>query len=85
MIVCSCRGIRDRDIHAAIDWMRAADPHTLITPGKLYRALGTAPECGGCIRLFVETMRLNESLRVPKGRSDDVPAGLRGLRSGLEE
>jgi len=76
MIVCSCRGITDRDIHAAIDWMRASDPYTLITPGKVYRALGTSAGCGGCIRLFVGVMRRNASLRVP-----DVPVELRNLRA----
>ncbi len=65
MIVCSCMGITDRDIHEAIDWMRAADPQTLITPGKLYRALGKRAECGGCAPLFVETMRRNDRLQVP--------------------
>jgi bacterioferritin-associated ferredoxin len=65
MIVCSCMRISDRDIHDAIDWMRAADPQTLITPGKLYRALGKTPDCGGCVRLFVETMRGNDRLQIP--------------------
>jgi bacterioferritin-associated ferredoxin len=62
MIVCSCQRITDRDIHAAIDWMRAADPMVLITPGKVYRALGKSAECGGCIALFVANMRLNANL-----------------------
>ena len=35
MIVCHCTGISDADIHGAIDWMRAADPDTIITPGKV--------------------------------------------------
>jgi bacterioferritin-associated ferredoxin len=80
MIVCSCRGISDRDIHAAIDWMRASDPYTLITPGKVYRALGTSADCGGCVRLFVAEMRRNDGLRVP-----DVPAELRNLRVAAVE
>jgi bacterioferritin-associated ferredoxin len=64
MIVCSCARITDRDIHQAIAWMRAADPDALITPGKVYRALGKSPECGGCVRLFVENMRANRKLGV---------------------
>ncbi len=72
MIVCSCTGVTDRDIHQAIDWMRDSDPYTLITPGKIYRALGKAPDCGGCVRLFVEQMRCNARL--------GVPAELRGLQ-----
>jgi bacterioferritin-associated ferredoxin len=72
MIVCSCTGTTDRDIREAIAWMRASDPLTLITPGRIYRALGKAPQCGGCIRLFVEKMRGEDRMAVPRE--------LRGLR-----
>ena len=72
MIVCHCTNITDHDIHTAIDWMRAADPDTIITPRKVYRALGKAADCGGCIALFVDTMRGNANL--------EVPMHLRGLR-----
>lgn len=72
MIICSCSRVSDSDIRDAIAWMRASDPYALITPGKIFRALGKAAECGGCIRLFVETMRKDENLA--------VPAELRGLR-----
>ncbi len=65
MIVCHCTGISDHEIHAAIDWMRASDPETVITPGKVYRALGHRPDCGGCIPLFLSTMSANKSLEVP--------------------
>lgn len=76
MIVCSCQRVTDSDIRDAIAWMRAADPYTLITPGKIYRALGKSAECGGCIRLFVESMRRNDDLA--------VPVELRGLRRRQE-
>ncbi len=72
MIVCHCQSISDRDIHAAIDWMRKADTAAIITPGKIYHALGKSPECGGCMKLFVAKMRANTNL--------EVPAELRGLR-----
>ena len=72
MIICSCQRISDTDIDAAINWMREADPATIITPGKIYHALGKKPECGGCMQLFVATMRQNNKL--------EVPAILRGLR-----
>jgi bacterioferritin-associated ferredoxin len=65
MIVCHCNAISDRDIHAAMDWMRAADPETIITPGKVYRALGKKPDCGGCLPLFMDTMGRSDSLEVP--------------------
>ncbi|GAA5076850.1 (2Fe-2S)-binding protein [Maritalea mobilis] len=72
MIVCHCTNITDHEIHAAIDWMRASDPATIITPGKVYHALGKSPDCGGCMSLFLDTMRKNDNL--------SVPAELRGLR-----
>jgi bacterioferritin-associated ferredoxin len=72
MIVCSCSRVTDTDIRDAIAWMRASDPYTLITPGKIYRALGKSAECGGCIKLFVETMRADDKMAVPRE--------LRGLR-----
>ena len=72
MIVCHCQVISSADVHAAIDWMRAADPDTIITPGKVYRALGKAADCGSCMQLFLSTMRQNDNLM--------VPMQLRGMR-----
>ncbi|AWD23194.1 (2Fe-2S)-binding protein [Pseudogemmobacter blasticus] len=64
MIVCHCQNISDRDIRAAVDWMRAADPQTIITPGKIYHALGRRADCGGCMPLFLDTMRACDSFGV---------------------
>ncbi len=75
MIVCSCSVITSDDIHRTIAWMRAASPDTLITPGKVYRALGKAPDCGGCIALFIATMRQNRRTAV----AADLPPELLGL------
>ena len=65
MIICSCAVISDTDIRRAVEWMRAADPYAVVTPGKVYRALGKSPECGGCIRLFVNSMRADLNKGVP--------------------
>ena len=65
MIICHCTHITDHDINAAIDWMRAADPEVIITPGKVYRALGKAADCGDCMSLFLDTMRANAKVSVP--------------------
>ncbi len=65
MIVCHCNSISDRDILSAVEWMRAADPQTIITPGKVYHARGKRPECGGCLSLFIGTMEKSDSLGVP--------------------
>ncbi len=73
MIVCHCNAISDQDIRAAVTWMRAADGDTIITPGKVYRALGKAADCGGCMPLFLDTMRNCDSFQ--------VPMNLRGVRA----
>jgi hypothetical protein len=66
--------------------MRASDPHTLITPGKVYRALGKTAACGGCVRLFVANMRSSAALGVPDGRAaPEVPAELRRLRAQVAD
>ena len=72
MIICHCNQISDRDIRAAVRWMRASDPDTIVTPGKVYHALGKRADCGGCMPLFLSTMRANDNL--------EVPMELRGLR-----
>ncbi len=77
MIVCSCQKISSSDIYDAIDWMRASDTATIITPGKIYRALGKSPECGGCMKLFVSTMRKSDKL--------EVPAILRGMKEAVSQ
>ncbi len=76
MIVCHCQNIADHEINAAIDWMRAADGDTIITPGKIYRALGKTADCGGCMTLFLATMRRNDNL--------EVPIQLRNLRAAAK-
>lgn len=77
MIVCHCQSITDHDIHAAIDWMRASDDKTIVTPGKVYRALGKAADCGGCMPLFLSTMRANDNL--------EVPMHLRHMKDGVTQ
>lgn len=76
MMVCHCMGITDRDIRASVDWMRASDPDTIITPGKVYRALGKKADCGGCLPLFMDTLKSCDTF--------EVPANLRGLRRAVQ-
>jgi bacterioferritin-associated ferredoxin len=73
MMICHCNGLSDRDIHAAIDWMRAADPATVITPARSTARWASAPDCGGCLPLFLATMEANGNLGVP-----NAPPLLRG-------
>ncbi|WP_298852267.1 (2Fe-2S)-binding protein [uncultured Ruegeria sp.] len=77
MIVCHCTNISDHDIRAVIDWMRTADPQTIITPGKIYHALGKSADCGGCMPLFLDTMRASSNL--------EVPMQLCALRAGVTQ
>lgn len=74
MIICQCQNISDHDIHAAIDWMRASDDKTIITPGKVYRALGKVADCGGCMPLFLSAMRANDNTEVPMQLRNLKPA-----------
>nr|WP_083444904.1 (2Fe-2S)-binding protein [Pseudorhodobacter aquimaris] len=75
MIICHCTGITNHQITAAVDWMRSADPDTVITPGKIYRALGHRADCGGCMPLFLDTMRKSASFGVAttEGSSHEIP------------
>jgi bacterioferritin-associated ferredoxin len=73
MIICHCQAITDRDIRAAITWMRASDPDTVITSGRIYRALGKRADCGGCMPLFLETMRGVPAFRVPDTAALPMP------------
>lgn len=68
MMVCHCQSISDHDIRAAVSWMRAADADTIITPGKIYRALGKRADCGGCMPLLLSTLRGCEDFSVQDGR-----------------
>ncbi|MES2665522.1 MAG: (2Fe-2S)-binding protein [Pseudomonadota bacterium] len=72
MIVCQCQNISDEQIRSAVDWMRASDPATIITPGKVYHALGKRADCGGCMPLLLDTMRDCDSFGVA-GRTGDRP------------
>lgn len=74
MIICHCQHITDNNIHAAINWMRGSDDKTIITPGKVYRALGKAADCGGCMPLFLSTMRSNDNTEVPMQLRNLKPA-----------
>ena len=81
MIVCSCLNITDHDIRNAVNWMRAADASTIITAGKVYRALGHRPDCGGCMPLMLDTMRRCDSFKVPAPEPAEAPPILRPLRA----
>ncbi|RBI86151.1 (2Fe-2S)-binding protein [Rhodosalinus halophilus] len=77
MIVCHCMNISEDEIRRAVDWMRASDPDTIVTPGKVYRALGKKADCGGCLPLFMNTLESHPGTGVPAELCD-----LQGRRAG---
>lgn len=81
MIVCHCMSIADHEIRAAVDWMRASDPNTIITPGKVYHALGKSADCGGCMPLFLDTMHQCDSFRVAGAPAEPVVPMLKKMRA----
>lgn len=70
MIVCHCQNITDHEINAAVGWIRAADPNSLITPGKIRRLLGKPAVCGSCMNLFIATMCDNKNLEIKVPNQD---------------
>ena len=71
MIVCHCQRISDSRIDAAIQWMRASNPDTIVTPGKIFRALGKSPVCGSCMPRFLEEVARNPYTRTRDGNVAD--------------
>lgn len=49
MIVCSCNCITDKEIHDAVDDLMLANPVRVLTPGQVYKSIGSRPNCGSCL------------------------------------
>ncbi len=56
MIICSCTMITADDIHQAVAALRTKDPHLVLTPGLVFRTIGSRPQCGGCFPLITKLM-----------------------------
>lgn len=54
MIICSCTAMSDRDLQRAIREIYSRDPLAVITPGRVYHALGCKISCHGCRPLVAE-------------------------------
>jgi len=52
MIVCSCRVLTRAAVMAAAEAMARAEPGRPVTAGRVFRALGTRPDCGTCLPLI---------------------------------
>jgi bacterioferritin-associated ferredoxin len=49
MIVCSCRVLTKAAVMTAAEAMARAEPGRPVTAGRIFRALGTRPQCGTCL------------------------------------
>jgi hypothetical protein len=47
-ILCHCNTLSVGAVLAAVDALRVERPHDLVTPGLVYRKLGTRGRCCGC-------------------------------------
>lgn len=56
MIVCHCNVLTVEDIQNAVDELLAEAPFSLITPGLVYRRLGTRGRCCGCFPLAIDVI-----------------------------
>lgn len=56
MIICSCSGLSDADVEAALVSLMNVPEPPLPTPGVVFRELGQKLKCCGCAPLLVETI-----------------------------
>ena len=56
MIVCHCNVLTVEDIQTTVDELLAEAPLDLITPGVVYRRLGTRGRCCGCFPLAIDVI-----------------------------
>ncbi|MCW5695181.1 MAG: (2Fe-2S)-binding protein [Bauldia sp.] len=57
MIVCSCNVLSHKQIEAAAERLVEGAPDRPVTAGRAFRALGTKPQCGGCLELIRHLVR----------------------------
>ncbi len=68
MYVCLCNGFTERDVHRAL-------AEGASSPGKVYRALETAPQCGRC------KSQIKDMLGEHASQRSVAPAGTAQARS----
>ncbi|WP_370675487.1 bacterioferritin-associated ferredoxin [Pleomorphomonas sp. PLEO] len=56
MIVCHCNVLTVEDIQGAVDELLTEMPLRVITPGLVYRRLGTRGRCCGCFPLAIDVI-----------------------------
>ena len=62
MYVCLCNGFTERDVHRAV-------AEGASSPGKVYRALETAPQCGRCKSQIKDMLNEHGASGIGSGRT----------------
>lgn len=70
MIVCHCNVLTVEDIQTTVDELLVEAPLDLITPGVVYRRLGTRGRCCGCFPLAIDVINAEIERRLA---TDDLP------------
>lgn len=86
MIVCHCNVITVAEIESVIAELLAADPWVMLTPNKVYHALGKRGKCCGCFPNVIDLMiAAVERMRIEGGErhvwADTTLTHLRLLKS----
>lgn len=64
-VICACSGITRTQIVRTVAWMQADDPGAVITPARIYRALGKRPNCGSCFTDFLAVLPTRAATWLP--------------------
>ncbi len=64
MIVCHCNVLTVEDIQGAVDELLTEMPLRVITPGLVYRRLGTRGRCCGCFPLAIDVINTHIEKRL---------------------
>ena len=78
MIVCSCAILTKARVLATAEALAREQPSRPVTAGRVFRALGTKPQCGICygpIRTIISEAGITFTCPEPlAGESEDPPA-----------
>ena len=80
MIVCHCNVLTVEDIQGAVDELLTEMPLRVITPGLVYRRLGTRGRCCGCFPLAIDIIKERLALVAPN-TFDELKFDLIGCNS----
>lgn len=76
MIVCSCNVVSNQEIEAAVEELVAKDPDVVLTPGRIYRAIGVRPKCGTCLGHVVDLIHAHREGLQPEESTESVNSAM---------